>query len=103
MSICGIEGHIPTVTGERFGHCGKCHLDFFGLGAFDKHRRGPHGARYCVDPATDDERTATGRPIADWWQDGKGRWHEGVRGEFWGADGSADQDGAAHVAREVGR
>ena len=101
MSAC--SGHVPAVTGERFGHCAKCHLAFFGLGAFDKHRRGPHGARYCVDPATDDERTATGRLIADWWQDGKGRWHEGVRGEFWGADGSADQDGAAHVAREVGR
>lgn len=41
---------------------------------------------YYVDPATDARRTPTGRPIADWWQDGRGRWHEGARGEFWGAD-----------------
>ena len=91
MSAC--TGHVPAVTGERYGHCGVCHRDFMGLAAFDKHRRGKHGARYCVDPATDDERTATGRPIAEWWQDGKGRWHEGARGEFWGADGSVDEGG----------
>lgn len=84
MSSC--TGHVPAVTGERFGHCAVCHLDFMGLIAFEKHRRGPHEARYCADPATDTERTAKGRPIADWWQDGKGRWHEGARGEFWGAD-----------------
>lgn len=79
-------GHIPAVTGERFGHCAVCHRDFMGLGAFDKHRTGPYDARECVDPATDDRRTPTGGPTADWWQDDRGRWHEGARGEFWGAE-----------------
>lgn len=72
-------GHVPEKTGERFGHCAACHLDFQGLGAFDKHRRGPHTARYCVDPAQDEERTDAGGPVATWWQDDKGRWHEGAR------------------------
>lgn len=83
MSICGPEGHVPATTGNRFGHCAKCHLDFMGEAAFDKHRRGPHSARYCVDPATDDERTSTGRPIAEWWRDSRDRWHEGAKSEFW--------------------
>ena len=86
MSTCASEGHVPALTGERYGHCGVCHRDFMGLTAFDKHRTGPHDDRRCVDPATDDRRTPTGRPIADWWQDDRGRWHEGARGEFWGAD-----------------
>ena len=80
-------GHVPAVTGERYGHCGACHRDFMGLTAFEKHRRGTYDARRCVDPASDEERTATGRPIADWWQDDRGRWHEGARGAFWGDDG----------------
>lgn len=79
-------GHVPASTGERFGHCAACHRDFMGLTAWDKHRRGPMTDRRCVDPATDDERTAKGAPIADWWQDARGRWHEGARSEFWGAD-----------------
>lgn len=86
MSTCAAEGHVPAITGERYGHCGACHRDFMGLTAFDKHRTGPHDDRRCVDPATDDRRTPTGRLIADWWQDGRGRWHEGARGEFWGDD-----------------
>ena len=81
MSTCADNGcRIPAITGERFGHCGLCHQDFMGLAAFDKHLRGPATGRHCVDPATDDARTRTGRPIAQWWQDGKGRWHEGPRG-----------------------
>lgn len=86
MSTCAAEGHVPAITGERYGHCGVCHRDFMGLTAFDKHRTGSHDDRRCVDPATDARRTPTGRPIADWWQDGRGRWHEGARGEFWGVD-----------------
>lgn len=53
---------------------------------YGENRRGPMTDRRCVDPATDDERTASGALIADWWQDDKGRWHEGARGKFWGAD-----------------
>lgn len=83
MIACGPAGHIPPTSGERFGHCAKCHLDFMGLAAFDKHRRGPHGARYCVDPATDDATTHTGRPVAHWRQDDKGRWHEGLESDYW--------------------
>ena len=78
----GCRGHIPSVTGERFGHCGVCHRDFMGLAAFDKHRRGPHGARYCVDPDADTATTETGNPVARWWLDKRGRWHEGDRNRF---------------------
>lgn len=78
-------GHVPPTTGDRYGHCGACHRDFMGLSTFDKHRRGPHGERYCVDPAADDATSSTGRPIAEWWQDSLGRWHEGARRDFGGA------------------
>ena len=77
MSGCG--DHIPAVTGERYGHCGVCHRDFMGLSAFEKHRRGPHGDRRCVDPATDQERTKNGALRAEWWADARGRWHVGDR------------------------
>lgn len=83
MGICGPAGHIPAVTGERYGHCALCHLDFMGEAAFDKHRRSGGAGRYCINPATDDATTRTGRPVAEWWQDEKGRWHEGARSEFW--------------------
>lgn len=75
-------GHVPAITGDRYGHCAACHRDFMGLAAFDKHRRGPYTDRRCVDPATDTETTDTGRPLASWWQDDRGRWHEGDRG-YW--------------------
>lgn len=81
MTRC--QGHVPAVTGNRFGHCGVCHLDFMGEAAFDKHRRGHHdGGRYCVDPSTDAAVTENGKAIAEWWQDDKGRWHEGQRGYY---------------------
>lgn len=82
MSGWGCTGHVPTVTGERYGHCGACHLDFMGAAAFEKHRRGPQGARYCVDPVTDREQTKGGMLRADWWRDDRGRWHEGDRHRF---------------------
>ena len=83
MTICGLAGHIPEQTGSRFGHCALCHRDFMGEGAWDKHRRSGGAGRYCVDPATDDDRTSAGRPIAEWRQDDRGRWHEGAKSEFW--------------------
>lgn len=83
MSGWGCTGHVPAKTGDRFGHCAVCHRDFVGERTFDRHRRGPMGDRQCVDPATDDAATRTGAPIAQWWQDDKGRWHEGPRSEFW--------------------
>ena len=86
MSICAAEGHVPPITGERYGHCGVCHRDFMGLAAFDKHRRGPHEARYCVDPAKDREVTESGNARAVWWMDARGRWHEGDRGAWDGAE-----------------
>lgn len=83
MKKFGCEGHVPPATGDRYGHCALCHLDFMGLGAFDKHRRMDGAGRYCVYPPADEGRTPTGRPIADWWVDDRGRWHEGPRSEFW--------------------
>lgn len=71
--------HAPLLNGQRFGHCAACHRTFMGLGAFDKHRRGPWEARVCIDPAMDTATTLTGKPLARWWQDGNGRWHEGDR------------------------
>lgn len=83
MSGFGCTPHAHELkSGPRFGHCGACHLNFMGVGAFDKHRRGPHDARYCVDPASDDGRTREGRPIAQWWTDSLGRFHEGPRYEY---------------------
>ena len=77
------NNHVPVITGNRYGHCGACHLDFMGLTAFDKHRRGPFpNGRHCIDPVTDTAITETGKPLAQWWQDDKGRWHEGARGYF---------------------
>lgn len=70
----------PLGISNAYGHCGACHLTFSGLGAFDKHRRGAHdGGRHCVDPATDVELTEKGKRKALWWQDARGRWHEGER------------------------
>ena len=86
MSRCAAEGHVPAITGERYGHCGVCHRDFMGLAAFDKHRRGPQSARYCVDPAKDQEVTESGNARAVWWTDARGRWHEGDRGAWDGAE-----------------
>lgn len=83
MNGFGCTGHVPEKTGERYGHCGACHLDFMGVGAFEKHRRGPWEARYCVDPTSDDGATHTGRPLATWWQDERGRWHEGAQDDRW--------------------
>lgn len=79
MKRWGCTGHVAVNAGSRIGHCALCHRDFYGEEAWDKHRRGPWDARYCADPATDDRRTQTGRPFAQWRQDERGYWHEGAR------------------------
>lgn len=33
-------------------HCRGCDTCFTGTSAFDRHRKGPHTARVCVDPDT---------------------------------------------------
>ena len=87
MKRWGCTGHVPAVTGERFGHCARCHLDFYGTAAFDRHRRGPQSARVCVDPVTDRARTKNGTLLAEWWRDDKGRWHDGAReGNPWAVE-----------------
>ncbi len=86
-TVFDCAGHVPTLSGNRYGHCALCHLDFMGETAWDKHRRGDHGGgRYCVDPAADVAVTKNGTPVARWWQDKKGRWHEGdrdVAADYW--------------------
>lgn len=62
--------HYPA--GDKTGHCATCHETFYGLAAFENHRRGPHGPeRHCITPGIDDK--------LDWWLDDRQRWHLGQK------------------------
>lgn len=61
--------HFPNAA--TIGHCSGCCRTFVGLGAFDAHRVGKHGV---------DRRCEIGEKH---WQDKKGYWHIGQRGERW--------------------
>ena len=43
--------HATWPVSERTGHCRGCCQTFGSNTAADKHRTGPHNARYCKDPA----------------------------------------------------
>lgn len=91
MGTC-YECHAPLLNGQRFGHCAGCHRSFMGIVAFDKHRRGPAENRVCIDPETDDAVTKTGKPVAKWWLDKNGRWHDGERDPRFDNEGNDDDD-----------
>jgi hypothetical protein len=42
-------------------HCPTCHAHFSSNAAFDAHRKGPIGARYCAEPA--DLTSRAGVPV----------------------------------------
>lgn len=59
------------VRGERTNQCPTCHLFFYSVTAFDKHRTGDHGRnRRCLKP---DEMQAKGMSLNDggYWQASK--------------------------------
>ncbi len=51
--------------GEKSGHCGGCHLTFYGQRSFDEHRRDGR----CLNPAE----------LEGWWVDKLDHWHSRPR------------------------
>lgn len=73
----GACGKTWEQKGNKSGHCSDCHEVFYGLSAFDKHRK----EMTCRDPLT---------LKGEWWQDEDQQWHcgrrlsEAEKKEIWG-------------------